>query len=91
MARLQIRAQRFARWHLGHLLDSVEIGRALGTRDISIWVSDGSNYPGSQSIRRRIGWMEEVLAAMHAATTQDQRLLIEYKPFEPAFYHTGYR
>jgi L-rhamnose isomerase/sugar isomerase len=73
---------------LGHLLDSVEIGRALGTRDISIWVSDGSNYPGSQSIRRRIGWMEEVLAAMHAATTQDQRLLIEYKPFEPAFYHT---
>ena len=60
----------------------------LGNRDISIWVSDGSNYPGTQSIRRRIGWMEEVLAAMHAATSEDQRLLIEYKPFEPAFYHT---
>jgi len=73
---------------LDHLLESVEIGRALGTRDISIWVSDGSNYPGSQSIRRRIGWMEEVLGAMHAATSEDQRLLIEYKPFEPAFYHT---
>jgi L-rhamnose isomerase/sugar isomerase len=73
---------------LGHLLESVEIGRALGSRDISIWVSDGSNYPGSQSIRRRIGWMEEVLGAMHAATSDDQRLLIEYKPFEPAFYHT---
>jgi L-rhamnose isomerase/sugar isomerase len=73
---------------LGHLLESVEIGRALETRDISIWVSDGSNYPGTQSISRRIGWMEEVLSAMHAATTEGQRLLIEYKPFEPAFYHT---
>lgn len=73
---------------LDHLLESVEIGRALGTRDISIWVSDGSNYPGTQSISRRIGWMEEVLGAMHAATSENQRLLIEYKPFEPAFYHT---
>jgi L-rhamnose isomerase/sugar isomerase len=73
---------------LDHLLESVEIGRALETRDISIWVSDGSNYPGTQSISRRIGWMEEVLSAMHAATTENQRLLVEYKPFEPAFYHT---
>ena len=73
---------------LSHLLESVEIGRALGTRDVSIWVADGSNYPGTQSIRRRIGWMEEVFSAMHAATSESQRLLIEYKPFEPAFYHT---
>lgn len=73
---------------LEHLLESVEIGQALKTRDISIWVSDGSNYPGTQSISRRIGWMEEVLAATHAATSENQRLLIEYKPFEPAFYHT---
>jgi L-rhamnose isomerase/sugar isomerase len=73
---------------LSHLLESVEIGRALGSKDVSIWVSDGSNYPGTQSIRKRISWMEEVLSAMHAATTDDQRLLIEYKPFEPAFYHT---
>ncbi|QNI36055.1 TIM barrel protein [Edaphobacter albus] len=73
---------------LDHLLESVEIGRSLGSKDISIWVSDGSNYPGTQSISRRIGWMEEVLGAMHAATSEGQRLLIEYKPFEPAFYHT---
>jgi len=73
---------------LDHLLESVEIGRALETRDISIWVSDGSNYPGTQSISRRIGWMEEIFSAMHAATSENQRLLIEYKPFEPAFYHT---
>ena len=73
---------------LGHLLESVEISRALGSRDISLWISDGSNYPGTQSIRRRIGWMEEVLCAMHAATDDSQQMLIEYKPFEPAFYHT---
>lgn len=73
---------------LSHLLESVEIGRALGSRDVSIWVSDGSNYPGTQSMRKRIGWMEEVLCATHAATGEDQRLLVEYKPFEPAFYHT---
>ena len=73
---------------LSHLLDSVEIGRALGTRDVSLWISDGSNYPGTQSIRRRIEWMEQVLASTHAALGPDQRMLIEYKPFEPAFYHT---
>lgn len=71
-----------------HLLDSVKIGAALGTRDISVWVSDGSNYPGTQSIRKRITWVEEALSAAHAATNASQRLLIEYKPFEPAFYHT---
>jgi L-rhamnose isomerase/sugar isomerase len=71
-----------------HMLDSVEIAKALESRDISIWVSDGSNYPGTQSIRRRIGWMEEAMAATHAALAPGQRMLIEYKPFEPAFYHT---
>jgi L-rhamnose isomerase / sugar isomerase len=73
---------------LAHLLDSVEIGRALGTRDISLWIADGSNYPGTQSMRKRIGWMEEVLTATHAALGDDQRMLVEYKPFEPFFYHT---
>ena len=73
---------------LAHLLDSVAIGRELGSRDVSLWIADGSNYPGTQSIRNRIGWMEEVLSATHAALSDDQRMLVEYKPFEPAFYHT---
>jgi L-rhamnose isomerase/sugar isomerase len=73
---------------LAHLLDSVEIGRELGSKDVSLWIADGSNYPGTQSIRKRIEWMEEVLASTHAALGDDQRMLIEYKPFEPAFYHT---
>ncbi len=73
---------------LRHLLDSVAIGRELGSKDVSLWIADGSNYPGTQSMRKRIGWMEEILAATHAALGNDQRMLVEYKPFEPAFYHT---
>jgi L-rhamnose isomerase/sugar isomerase len=73
---------------LAHLLDSVEIGRELGSKDVSLWLADGSNYPGTQSIRKRIEWMEEVLASTHAALGEKQRMLVEYKPFEPAFYHT---
>ena len=73
---------------LAHLLDSVEIGRELGSKDVSLWIADGSNYPGTQSIRKRIEWMEEVLASTHAALGENQRMLVEYKPFEPAFYHT---
>ena len=71
-----------------HVLHSVEIARALGCRDISLWLADGSNYPGAQSIRHRIAWLEEALEEIHQALAPDQRLLIEYKPFEPAFYHT---
>ena len=52
---------------LAHLLDSVEIGKALGSKDVSLWIADGSNYPGTQSMRRRIEWMEEVLGKTHDA------------------------
>jgi L-rhamnose isomerase/sugar isomerase len=73
---------------LAHMLDSIEIGKALGSRDISLWMADGSNYPGTQSIRKRIGWLEEALRTSHDHLAPNQRLLVEYKPFEPAFYHT---
>ncbi len=73
---------------LQHLFDSIEIGKALDSRDISLWMADGSNYPGTQSIRKRIGWLEDALRAAHDRLGPDQRLLVEYKPFEPAFYHT---
>jgi L-rhamnose isomerase/sugar isomerase len=71
-----------------HLIEAVEIGKALGSAEVSMWVSDGSNYPGSQSMRRRIGWMKKALGRTHAALAPGQTLLVEYKPFEPAFYHT---
>ena len=73
---------------IDHLKESIAIAKALRSRDVSIWLADGSNYPGTQSMRRRIDWMAEALAEAHAALDADQRLLVEYKPFEPAFYHT---
>ncbi|KAA6461072.1 sugar isomerase [Acidobacteria bacterium AB60] len=73
---------------LAHMLDSIAIATELGSRDISLWLPDGSNYPGTQSIRKRIEWLEEALVRTHQSLAPGQRLLIEYKPFEPAFYHT---
>lgn len=73
---------------IDHLVETVRIARELHSTDVSLWIADGSNYPGSQSIRQRIVWLEEALAATHAALADGQRMLIEYKPFEPAFYHT---
>jgi L-rhamnose isomerase/sugar isomerase len=73
---------------IAHMLDSVSIARQLGSKDISLWLPDGSNYPGTQSIRNRIEWLEEALVRTHRSLAPNQRLLVEYKPFEPAFYHT---
>ncbi len=71
-----------------HALDGVAIMHALGSRDLSCWFADGTNYPGSGSIRQRKRWFEEELRRVHDALGDGQRLLVEYKPFEPAFYHT---
>ncbi|MGO9438363.1 MAG: TIM barrel protein [Terracidiphilus sp.] len=73
---------------IAYMVDSVAIARKLGSRDISLWLPDGSNYPGTQSMRKRIEWLEEALHKTHEKLGPNQRLLIEYKPFEPAFYHT---
>src|SRR4051812_47060169 len=71
-----------------HIVESVRIAAALQSRDVSLWFADGSNYPGTASIRARKQWFEEGLREAHASIAADQRLLVEYKPFEPAFYHT---
>jgi L-rhamnose isomerase/sugar isomerase len=73
---------------LNHLIDSVEIATQLESRDVSLWVADGSNYPGSANIRRRKDWCAEALRNAHNKLGEGQRLLVEYKPFEPCFYHT---
>jgi L-rhamnose isomerase / sugar isomerase len=73
---------------LEHVKESIAIARRLHSRDISPWFADGSNYPGTANIRQRKAWFEELLKATHTALSPDQRLLVEYKPFEPAFYHT---
>lgn len=73
---------------LQHTKDSIEIAKQLKSRDITMWFADGSSYPGTANIRKRKGWFEELLRAAHSELSGEQRLLVEYKPFEPAFYHT---
>ena len=73
---------------LQHTIDSIAIARRLQSRDISLWFADGSNYPGTANMRRRKRWFEECLKAAHDQLAANQQLLVEYKPFEPAFYHT---
>jgi L-rhamnose isomerase/sugar isomerase len=73
---------------LQHTKESIEVARRLKSRDISMWFADGSNYPGTANIRQRKQWFKELLKESHGELSAGQRLLIEYKPFEPAFYHT---
>ena len=71
-----------------HVQDSIAIGMCLNSRNVSLWFADGSNYPGTANIRRRKRWFEDNLKTVHGHLGPEQQLLVEYKPFEPAFYHT---
>ena len=71
-----------------NMTECVEIGKAVGSNVLSLWFADGTNYPGQGDFRRRRGWMEECLAEVYARLPASMRMLIEYKFFEPAFYHT---
>ena len=73
---------------LAHILDCIEIGKATGSRAVSLWFADGTNYPGQDSIRARKKRFEAALKEAHARLSPEQILLVEYKPFEPAFYQT---
>ena len=73
---------------LRHCVDSVAIGQAVGSEYVSLWFADGMNYPGQGSIRGRKQTFEESLRALHAKLGPKQTMLVEYKPFEPAFYAT---
>jgi len=71
-----------------HTEDSIEIAKRLNSRDISLWFADGSNYPVTANIRQRKAWFAQALKEAHERLSPHQRMLVEYKPFEPAFYHT---
>lgn len=73
---------------VNHMIDSVHIAQALGSDALSLWFADGTNYPGEGDFRQRKQWAQESLQQLYAATPDPIRLLIEYKPFEPGFYHT---
>ncbi|MFQ5855287.1 MAG: L-rhamnose isomerase [Anaerolineae bacterium] len=73
---------------LDHTLECIEIAKTVGSKVLSLWFADGTNYPGQDSIRGRKHRMEEGLAEVYQAMPADMRMLVEYKFFEPAFYHT---
>ncbi len=71
-----------------HILECIEIARTVNSSIISLWLADGTNYPGQDSIRGRKHRLLETLSEIYQALDPNMRLLIEYKFFEPAFYHT---
>jgi L-rhamnose isomerase/sugar isomerase len=71
-----------------HHLECIDIMHATGSKDLKIWLADGTNYPGQDDIRGRQDRLAESLQEIYARLGDDQRLVLEYKFFEPAFYHT---
>ncbi|MFJ9122869.1 L-rhamnose isomerase [Streptomyces sp. NPDC102340] len=71
-----------------HLLECVDIMDATGSKDLKIWLADGTNYPGQDDIVARQDRLAESLATVYERLGDDQRILLEYKFFEPAFYTT---
>jgi L-rhamnose isomerase / sugar isomerase len=80
--------ERIRRKATDHLLECVEIATALGSTAQSLWLADGTNYPGQDDLMARHERMVEALQELYAALPDDQELLVEYKFFEPAFYAT---
>lgn len=71
-----------------HNIRCVELGQALGSKALVVWLADGSNFPGQQNFRRALDRTIDSLENIYEILPKDWRLLIEYKPFEPAFYST---
>ena len=70
-----------------HFLECIDIMNATGSRDLKLWFADGTNYPGQDDMSARQERLAEALAETYARLGPDQRLILEYKLFEPAFYH----
>ncbi len=70
-----------------HNLDCIDVMNQTGSRDLKIWLADGTNYPGQGDMRARQEWLAEGLRRIYDQLGDDQRLVLEYKFFEPAFYH----
>ena len=73
---------------LKHSLNCIQLGKDVESDLFTLWFADGTNYPGPDSIRDRKRRFQEGLRACHEALSPSQIMLVEYKPFEPAFYHT---
>ena len=73
---------------IDHHFRCLDIMHITGSRDLKIWLADGTNYPGQDDIRARQDRLADSLAKIYQRVGEDQRLVLEYKFFEPAFYHT---
>ena len=73
---------------IDHHLACIDVMDATGSRDLKIWLADGSNYPGQADMRGRQDRLQDSLSQIYARLSDEQRLVLEYKFFEPAFYHT---
>jgi L-rhamnose isomerase/sugar isomerase len=73
---------------LDHCLECVEIAREVGSTIVSLWLADGTNYPGQDDLRSRHARLLAGLEELYSALAPNQQLLVEYKFFEPAFYST---
>jgi L-rhamnose isomerase / sugar isomerase len=73
---------------IDHHFECIDVMDETGSTDLKIWLADGTNYPGQDDMRARQDRLAESLAAVYARLADDQRLILEYKFFEPAFYHT---
>ncbi len=73
---------------IDHHFACIDVMNQTGSRDLKIWLADGTNYPGQDDMRRRQDALAESLATIYERIGEDQRLVLEYKFFEPAFYHT---
>lgn len=79
--------QRVRQKAIDHHFECIDVMGATGSRDLKIWLADGTNYPGQDDMRARQDRLAESLAAIYARIGDNQRLVLEYKFFEPAFYH----
>jgi L-rhamnose isomerase / sugar isomerase len=79
---------RVRRKAVNHLLECVDIMDATGSADLKLWFADGTNYPGQDDIAGRQDRLAEALATVYQRLGPDQRMLLEYKLFEPSFYTT---
>ena len=75
---------------LAHHFECIEIMRQTGSKDLSLWYGDGTNYAGQENMRERRHRAIEFLSQVHTALPDGTRLLLEYKFYEPAFYHTDF-
>lgn len=71
-----------------HNIECIEIGRALGSRALTVWIGDGSNFPGQQDLSRQFDRYLESLQRIYSALPTDWAMLLEHKLYEPAFYST---